>query len=68
MNDIKNFLRVKLTECKISSIEEKLEKLHKMNLFFQLRFDDENSNKIRSKIQELLRRKAELVAAFENGL
>jgi hypothetical protein len=68
MKIIKTFLSEKLAECKISSIEEQLEKLQKLNIFFQLRFDDEQSDKIRNKIEDLLKRRAELVAGFGSGL
>jgi hypothetical protein len=60
-----SFLRSKLIECRISSIDEKINKLHELNLFFQRRFDENKSEQINNKIEYLHRRKEELMAAFQ---
>lgn len=60
------FLRCKLLECRISSIEEKIEKLHELDLFFQIRFDIDRSEKISNKIKFLSNRKMELMAMINN--
>lgn len=62
-----NYLRCKLAECRISSIEEKIEKLHKLYLFFQLRFDQTQSEKIYNKIEYLCKRKEELMTVFQSA-
>jgi hypothetical protein len=59
------FIRSKLIECRICSIDEKIKKLHKLNLFFQIRFDQHNSEKIQNKIEDLYRRKDELMTVFQ---
>ncbi len=58
------FLRSKLLECRISSIEERVEKLQRLSLFFQTRFDTDRSEKIENKIRVLSERKAELNAVI----
>lgn len=59
-----DFVRSKLIECKINSIDEKINKLHELNLFFQRRFDEIKSEQINNKIEYLHKRKEELMAAF----
>ena len=61
-----NYLRFKLTECRISSIEEKIEKLHELYLFFQIKFDQDKSEKIYNKIEDLYKRRAELMMSFQS--
>jgi hypothetical protein len=62
---MKDFIRWKLLECRISTIEDKIDKLHKLSLFFQTRFDDEKSERINNKIDYLYKRKTELMAGFQ---
>jgi hypothetical protein len=62
------FLRCKLLECRISSIEERIDKLQDLSLFFQSRFDKDRSDKINNKIEYLSKRKMDLMAIFQyNG-
>ncbi len=62
---MKDYLLWKLTECRISSIDEKIDKLKKLSLFFQMRFDDEKTDMISNKIENLFKRKAQLMADFQ---
>jgi hypothetical protein len=62
-----NYLRCKITECRISSIEEKIEKLQELYLFFQIKFDQNQSEKIYNKIEYLCKRKAELMTVFQSA-
>lgn len=64
---MKDYLLWKLTECRISSIDEKIDKLKKLSLFFQTRFDDEKTDMISNKIENLFKRKAQLMADFQYG-
>jgi hypothetical protein len=64
---MKDYLRWKLLECRISSIDEKIDKLKKLSLFFQIRFDDTKTGEICNKIEYLYKRKAELMAGFQYG-
>jgi len=59
------FLRSKLTECRICSIDERINKLQQLSLFFQLKFDEEMTNKINNKIEYLFKKKVELMAVFQ---
>jgi hypothetical protein len=59
------YLRCKLLECRISTIEERIEKLQQLSLFFQTRFDKDRSDKIRDKIEYLAKRKVDLMAVFQ---
>jgi hypothetical protein len=61
----RDFLRWKLLECRISTIDDRIDKLQKLSLFFQTRFDDEKSDKINSKLEFLYKRKADLMAEFQ---
>jgi len=61
------FLRYKLLEFRISTIDERIDRLQKLNIFFQIRFDMERSDKIKNKIEFLSRRKQELIAVFQYG-
>jgi hypothetical protein len=61
------FLRYKLLECRIFSIEEKVEKLQDLSLFYQSRFDKEKSDKIKDRIEYLSKRKEELMSVFQYG-
>ena len=68
MKDINyGFLRYKLLEFRISTIDERIDRLQKLNIFFQIRFDMERSDKIKNKIEFLSRRKQELIAVFQYG-
>jgi len=58
-------LRCKLLECRISTIEERIDKLQDLSLFFQRRFDKDRSDKINDKIEYLSKRKMDLVAIFQ---
>ena len=60
-----DFLRCKLLESRISSIEERIDKLQRLSLFFQSRFDKDRSDKINNKIEYLSKRKVDLVAIFQ---
>jgi len=60
-----SIIRSKLIECRISSIDEKIKKLHELNLFFQCRFDQNKSEQINSKIEFLHRKKEELMSVFQ---
>jgi hypothetical protein len=57
-------LKCKLLECRISSIEEKLDKLQDLSLFYQSRFNNDRSDKIKNKIEYLRKREMELVVVF----
>jgi len=61
------FLRYKILECRIFSIEDKIDKLQDLSLFFQSRFDKEKSDEIKNKIEYLSKRKEELMAVFQYG-
>jgi hypothetical protein len=61
------FLRCKFLECRIFSIEDRIDKLQDLSLFFQSRFDKEKSDKIKNKIEYLSKRKEELMAVFQYG-
>jgi hypothetical protein len=61
------FLRCKLTECRIYSIEEKINKLQGLSLFYQSRFDTDRSDRIKNKIEYLSKRKEDLMAVFQYG-
>ena len=56
------FLRFKLLECRISTIDERIDKLQDLSLYFQSRFDKDRSDKINNKIEYLSKRKMDLVA------
>ena len=58
-------LRYKLLECRISTIEERLDKLHDLSLFFQSRFDNNRSDKIKNKIEYLSKKKEDLMVGFQ---
>jgi len=60
-----DLIRSKLLECRICSIDEKINKLHELNLFFQSRFDVDKSEQINRKIEYLYTKKVELMAAFQ---
>jgi hypothetical protein len=60
------FIRCKLLECRISSIEDRIDKLHELNLFFQTRFDIDKSDKIKSKIEFLSKRKHDFMTIIYN--
>jgi hypothetical protein len=60
------FLRCKVLEFRITSIEERIDKLHNLSLFFQLRFDKDRSDKINNKIEYLSKRKVALTAFFND--
>jgi len=62
---ISDFLRSKLLECRISSIEERIEKLQDLSLFFQRRFDEDSYDRINNKIEYLYKKKMELIAVFQ---
>jgi hypothetical protein len=62
-----NYLRCKIAECRISTIEEKIEKLQELHLFFQIRFDQAQSEKIYSKIEYLSKRRTELMMMFQSA-
>jgi hypothetical protein len=59
------FLRSKFLECKIATIDEKIIKLQQLSLFFQLKFDEEMTNKINNKIDYLFKKKVELLTVFQ---
>jgi hypothetical protein len=61
------FLQHKLLECRISSIEERIDKLHDLSLFFQRRFDNNRYDKIKNKIEYLSKRKEDLMVGFQYG-
>jgi len=68
MKDINyGFLRYKLLEFRISTIDERIDRLQKLYIFFQIRFDKERSDKINNKIEYLSKRKEELIAVFQYG-
>jgi len=56
------FFRCKLLECRISTIDERIDKLQDLSLYFQTRFDKDRSDKINKKIEYLFKRKMDLVA------
>jgi len=60
-----SLLRAKLLECRICSIDEKINKLHELNLFFQSRFDMDRAEQIKKKIEDLYNRRVELMTAFQ---
>ena len=59
------YLQTKLIELRICSIDEKINKLHELSLFFQSRFDQNKSEQINNKIEYLHKRKVELIAVFQ---
>jgi hypothetical protein len=61
------YIRLKLLECRIDSIDQRIEKLQNLNLFYQLRFNQERSDSINSKIEYLSKRRAELMSVFQYG-
>ena len=61
------FLRFKLLECRIDSIDQRIEKLQNLNLFYQLRFNQNRSDSINKKIEYLSKRREELMAIFQYG-
>ena len=68
MKDINyGFLRYKLLEFRISTIDERIDRLQKLYIFFQIKFDKERSDKINNKIEYLSKRKEELIAVFQYG-
>ena len=68
MKDINyGFLRYKLLEFRISTVDERIDRLQKLYIFFQIRFDKERSDKINNKIEYLSKRKEELIAVFQYG-
>jgi len=60
-----SLLQGKLLECRISTIEERIDKLQDLSLFFQRRFNKDKSDKINNKIEYLSKRKMDLVAIFQ---
>jgi hypothetical protein len=64
---MKDFLRWKILECRISTIEERIDKLQKLSLFFQTRFDNDKTDKINNKIEYLYKRRSELMAGVQYG-
>jgi hypothetical protein len=61
------FLRFKLLECRIDSIDLRIEKLQNLSLFYQIRFDQNKSDNINKKIEYLSKRRAELMSVFQYG-
>jgi hypothetical protein len=61
------YLRFKMLECRIDSIDQKIEKLQNLNLFYQLRFNQNRSDSINKKIEYLSKRREELMAIFQYG-
>lgn len=61
-----SFLRFKLLECRVFSIEERIDKLEKLSLFFQLRFDNGKTDQINNKIEYLMKKKMELMSGLQN--
>ena len=61
------FLRYKLIKCRIYSIEERIDKLQELSLFFQRRFDKNKADKINNQIEYLHKRKEDLMAVFQYG-
>jgi hypothetical protein len=57
-----DILRWQFLECRISSIEDRIDKLQDLSLFFQSRFDQDRSAMINNKIEYLSKKKADLVA------
>jgi len=62
---IYGFLQYKLLECRITSIEEKIDKLQELSFYFQSRFDNDRSEKINNKINYLYKRKMDLAAIVQ---
>jgi hypothetical protein len=62
------FLRFKLLECRIDSIDLRIEKLQKLSLFYQIRFDQNKTDNINKKIDYLSKRRAELMSVFQYGI
>jgi hypothetical protein len=62
------FLRFKLLECRIDSIDQRIEKLQKLSLFYQIRFDQNKTDNINKKIDYLSKRRAELMSVFQYGI
>lgn len=65
MKDLVTYFRFKILECRISTIDEKIENLHKLGLFLQRRFEDKEYEKVRSKIDYLFKRKTELLSGIQ---
>jgi hypothetical protein len=63
--NVYGFFRYKFLECRISTIEERIDKLHELSLFYQRRFDKDRADKINDKIEYLTRKKLNLVAVFQ---
>jgi hypothetical protein len=61
------YIRFKLLECRIDSIDQRIEKLQELNLFYQIRFNKDRSDRINNKIEFLSKRREELMAAFQYG-
>jgi hypothetical protein len=61
------YLRFKMLECRIDSIDQKIEKLQNLNMFYQLRFNQNRSDSINKKIEYLSKRREELMAIFQYG-
>jgi hypothetical protein len=61
------YLRFKLLECRIDSIDQRIEKLQELNLFYQIRFNNDRSDSINKKIEYLSKRREELMAVFQYG-
>jgi len=60
-----DLLRSKLLECRICTIDEKIKKLHNLSLFFERKFDQNRTEEINNKIENLHKKKMELMAAFQ---
>lgn len=61
------FLRFKLLECRIDSIDQRIEELQNLSLFYQIKFDKDRSDNINKKIENLSKRRSELMAVFQYG-
>jgi hypothetical protein len=61
------YLRFKLLECRIDSIDQRIEKLQNLSLFYQIKFDKDRSDDINRKIEYLLKRRTELMSIFQYG-
>jgi hypothetical protein len=61
------FLRFKLLECRIDSIDQRIEELQNLSLFYQKKFDKDRSDNINKKIEYLSKRRTELMAIFQYG-
>jgi hypothetical protein len=61
------FLRFKFLECRIDSIDQRIEELQNLSLFYQKKFDKDRSDNINKKIEYLSKRRTELMAIFQYG-